>query len=370
MDKADVNALAHKMIEAVKSFVGRAEDAIDRRVALIAKQLNDKIAAIPAGPKGEKGDPGESIRGEKGDPGERGESVKGEKGDPGESVVGPKGDRGEPGESIKGDLGDPGPQGAPGERGEKGEPGAVGEVGPTGKEGIPGPQGPQGAPGERGADGPRGEQGPAGASLKGDPGKDGRDGKDGQSVHPDTVARMVLEEVQRVAAALPRPKDGEPGRDALSVDVLPGIEESKSYPRGTQAQYRCGEIRAIRNTDPITDGLDKAGWSVIRNGVFEELEETLDEGRTIRRKTVYTSGKEYVRDIKTSVILYREVWREGEYDRGDVVTWGGSTWHCQRKTTEKPSFGCADWKLMVKEGRPGKDAGSPAAQRDPLVRLK
>jgi hypothetical protein len=88
------------------------------------------------GPKGDRGDPGLSIKGDKGDPGEPGLSIKGDKGDPGE--------RGKDGLSIKGDRGDRGLDGRPGKDGLS----------------IAGPPGPAGPKGDRGA-----------------PGLDGRDGK-------------------------------------------------------------------------------------------------------------------------------------------------------------------------------------------------
>jgi hypothetical protein len=177
----------------------------------------------------------------------------------------------------------------------------------------------------------------------------------------DVVERVVAERVEAAIAKLPVPrdgKDGEDGRDATRIEVLPAIDESKSYPRGTYAEYRGGEIRAIRNTEPIKGDLAAAGWVVARRGIAEEHEEVLDEGRTIKRTTVYTDGTRMEREHKTSAILYREVYREGlTYTRGDVVTWGGSGWYCLSVdgTTEKPQYGSKVWRLMVKEGRPGKD---------------
>ena len=87
-------------------------------------------AGAAVGPKGDKGDPGETgPKGDKGDPGETG--PKGDKGDPGET--GPKGDKGDPGETgPKGDKGDPG------ETGPKGDKGDPGETGPKGDKGDPG----------------------------------------------------------------------------------------------------------------------------------------------------------------------------------------------------------------------------------------
>jgi len=390
----EVEQVAKRMIEAVKSYVAKAASLLEKRIG----ELDAKVAAIPTGAKGdpgepgargEKGDPGEQgakgetgergaagdpgaqgERGERGEPGQKGDAgERGEKGDSGESgEKGAPGESGKPGEAIKGDPGARGEPGAPGERGEKGVPGDPGAAGASGADGINGKDGAPGQPGEPGRDGANGksayeiavEKGFSGTELlwlgslrgaAGEHGKDGREGKDGRDGREG--------------------KDGEAGRDALAIDILPAIDEEKGYPRGTFAEHRGGIIRAIRNTDPITDaGLEKAGWVVSMNGIDRESEETLDDGRTIRRTTHYTSGRMVVREIKTSALLYREVWREGEFERGDVVTWGGSAWHCQEKTTDKPGTSAA-WRLMVKEGARGKDGKTDAAPatREP-VRLK
>ncbi len=51
------------------------------------------------------------------------------------------------------------------------------------------------------------------------------------------------------------PKDGEAGRDAAHLEILPAIDESRSYPSGTWAQHAGGLIKAARQTDAITEGL-------------------------------------------------------------------------------------------------------------------
>jgi hypothetical protein len=45
------------------------------------------------------------------------------------------------------------------------------------------------------------------------------------------------------------------------------------------------------------------------------------------------------------------------YEPGDLVTWAGSTWHCQAATTSKPGeyAGAQAWILCVKKGRDGRD---------------
>jgi hypothetical protein len=59
-------------------------------------------------------------------------------------------------------------------------------------------------------------------------------------------------------------------------------------------------------------------------------------------------------------LTYRGVFLAGQdYTPGDLVTWAGSAWHCKAATTAKPGEAAADWTLMVKRGRDGKDLGRP-----------
>lgn len=227
--------------------------------------------------------------------------------------AGPRGEKGDLGlagaDGARGEVGPIGPQGLVGDRGADGEPGPKGDPGPQG------PAGAKGETGERGADGDIGPQGLPGESIRGEGGAPGKDGEHGA--------------------------DGATGRDGR--DGLPGI--------------------AGKDGAPGLNGRD--GFSL------EDFDVTLaEDGRTLAMK--FVRGETVIeRKIKLPSIQYREVWREGEYERGDVVTWAGSAWHCQQATTDKPGSSSA-WKLMVKEGRPGergKDAPAPAAAREP-VRLK
>ena len=197
-------------------------------------------------------------------------------------------------ESLRGDVNQlsdllqrmPAPQpGPPGERGEKGEAGE------------------RGAPGERGERGERGDTGAAGA-------------------------------------------DGEDGRDALEIEIRDGIDETRSYPRGTVAAFRGGVIRATRKTDPISDDLRAAGWMVLMDGVAAIDHLQADE-RTLAIVTTRTSGATSRAELRSPTMIYREIYRdEIAYEPGDAVTWDGSLWHCQRAT---------------RDGRDGKD-GAPGPQ--------
>jgi hypothetical protein len=200
----------------------------------------------------------------------------------------------------------------------------AGPPGPPGPPGPAGPQGPAGSVGERGPAGARGEPGPAG---------------------------------ERGAAGV----IGDPGRDAAELDILPSIDEAKSYRRGTWASHRGGLIKALRKTDPLVPGgrLEEAGWLVAVDGLAAmEVAQAEANLRSFRVAVTSTSGAKSVFEFGLPVLIYRDIWRQAEYERGDVVTHGGSAWHCQRKTEERPGTSDA-WRLMVKEGARGKDGGAP-----------
>lgn len=70
----------------------------------------------------------------------------------------------------------------------------------------------------------------------------------------------------------------------------------------------------------------------------------------------------------TAGLSFEGVYQEGKsYDFGHLVTWGGSSWHCNEPTTSKPGEGTKAWTLMVKRGRDGKDGRDAATV--PVVRV-
>lgn len=60
--------------------------------------------------------------------------------------------------------------------------------------------------------------------------------------------------------------------------------------------------------------------------------------------------------LKSFADFYKGVFqRELAYQRGDLVTSHGSLFMASKATSEVPGVG-SDWRLIVKAGRPGKDA--------------
>jgi hypothetical protein len=164
------------------------------------------------------------------------------------------------------------------------------------------------------------EERPAPEVLKGDPGEPGKDGADG--------------------------KDGNDGADGRGVKDLLIDREGNLI-----ATMDDG---ATKSLGPVC-GKDGAQGKDGRDGIdldsFEAI--VLDDDRTIELK--FASGDvERVASFKWPTMIYRDVFKEGAaYQQGDVVTWGGSLWHCDKATSAKP--GTDDWTLACKKGRDGKD---------------
>lgn len=193
------------------------------------------------------------------------------------------------------------------------------------------------------------------------------DGKDGKSLTAEDVAPLIQAEVTKAAGNLRSGTDGvgitgalvdqdgvlrltwsdgsmqkcgrvvgDPGKDADMAALLKHID------------MELGKLPTPKDGAPGRDGSDGLG--------LDDLEEVLeDDGRVIVLR--WKSG-DRVKEFRhqTSTLLYRAVYVDGkQYERGDVVTWGGSTWHANTTTTSKPGDGSKDWQLVVKKGRDGRD---------------
>lgn len=191
--------------------------------------------------------------------------------------------------------------------------------------------------------------------------------QDGKSVTPEDVMPMLKELVTAsmpalpdikslvadAVAAIPPPQpaiDGENGRDALALEILPFIDEGKSYPRGSYATHNGGLWRAYEKTHGMR------GWECVVDGVAG-----VDIDRAGQRHFTLTvnrsSGGSESKTFDVPVMLYRGIFKAGdEYLPGDTVTWGGSLWHCDEKTQGKPGeAGSTGWTLAAKRGRDARE---------------
>jgi hypothetical protein len=273
------------------------------------------------------------------------------------------------------------------------------ENGRDGRDGDPGRDGADGAPGERGTDGkdidpelietlvmerveramaalPKAQDGhtptddeivplvekAVAAALGKRPvpkdgvdGLPGVDGKDGASVTLDDIIPVVEKSVDAAMASRPVPKDGV-GMAGAVVDrdgrLILTLSDGSTRDLGTIVgkdadMEKLADIivAEIAKMPKPKDGVDALG--------IEHIECEYDGERDIVIRFVNGS---VVREfpLHLPIPIDRGVWRDGTYERGDGVSYGGSYWLAQKDTTSRPEVS-SDWRLSAKRGRDGKN---------------
>src|SRR5258705_12808621 len=63
-----------------------------------------------------------------------------------------------------------------------------------------------------------------------------------------------------------------------------------------------------------------------------------------------------VKELRREVAAkeYKGVWQEGQYEKGNLITHGGSMWIALKDSQDKPGTRDA-WQLAVKRGRDGRN---------------
>lgn len=200
--------------------------------------------------------------------------------------------------------------------------------------------------------------------------KDGEPGKDAEPADLKAIAALVavpqLPEIDlkalaaEAAAMVPVPEVKQPadGRDALHLEILPSIDEAKTYPRNTYAKHDGGLWRSFEQTSAMR------GWECIVEGL-KAVSVTQDGDREFSLTLAKSSGAEVVQKFALPIQIYKGVYREEEkYDAHDNVTWAGSQWTSTKsENTDKPGTSDA-WTLCVKAGRNGKDLRENASTFD------
>lgn len=215
---------------------------------------------------------------------------------------------------------------------------------------------------------------------KGEPGRDGKDAptsEEIQSLIAREVAAAAPPIVERLVAEMPPAepgKKGDPGRDAPTLDEL---RETIVGEVGIVApEILRGLVAALppaqpgekgKRGEPGKDGV--ATVEEIRGIIDLVVAKTLDGIEQRITEAFIAKAAELVAALP--YLRYKGVWREGEgYQPGDVVTWGGNLYHCDKSSTAKPDshFGTGqpgDWTLAVKRGDRGKDGKDFGKERRP-----
>lgn len=204
----------------------------------------------------------------------------------------------------------------------------------------------------------------------------GEDGKDGASVTLDDVKPLIAEAVAAIPAPkdgesaeidydkiteivnetiaeavsninIPIPQKGEDGKDAIDLEIAPGIDESKSYRRGTYATYNGGLWRAYEKTNGMR------GWECVVSGI-KEMNIEYDGVRGLTVNIEKSGGEFEKKDFVLPVPVSKGMWRPGAYQKGDIVILSGSSWICEKDTEDRPGTESKDWLCFAKKGGTGK----------------
>jgi hypothetical protein len=167
-----------------------------------------------------------------------------------------------------------------------------------------------------------------------------KDGKDGKSVSAEDIRKLIDAEV----AKIPTPKDG----TSVSLDDVRGLIEQKAAEWQLDFEKRAHETlqKAVDRMPQPKDGRDG------KDGIGVDSFTAEIKGRMLHIKMQAADGI-HERVMRLPIPMYKDVWKDGQYEKDDMVTWGGSMWIALRDTKSKPGqYG--DWKLIVKKGRDGK----------------
>lgn len=254
--------------------------------------------------------------------------------------------------------------------GKNGIDGANGADGADGKDGEAGKDGRDGLDGKDGADGRDGVDGKDGAN-----GENGRDGKDGlngvgvKTVYGDgSFAVVALTNGEEYKLEMPRPEaPALPNEPREPIDVRDALIDRDGALVITFSDGTTKNVGRIVGRDGINgiDGRDGVNGVDGRDGVdgpqgpmglpgfgFEDMDLSLDDdGRTV--KFTFQRG-ENVKEfrMKFPVMIYREVYDGTKtYERGDVVTYLGGSFHANREVVGVvPGTGDA-WMQIAAPGR-------------------
>lgn len=79
------------------------------------------------------------------------------------------------------------------------------------------------------------------------------------------------------------------------------------------------------------------------------------DGKSLQLIRTFGDGNQKTTEIELPQLAYMGVFdAEKHYQKGDLVTHGGSMWHCNEANSDKPDESGGAWTLCVKKGRDAK----------------
>lgn len=171
--------------------------------------------------------------------------------------------------------------------------------------------------------------------------------------------------IDKAVAERPLPQDGKDcDMDAVKA-YLVGLVDSavKSVPAGKDGLGLASALKDERGhliivlSDGTTQDLGQVNGKDGKTFTLEDFDIVPVDERTI--KMGFTNGDTlHSFELSFPVLIGRGLWSEdGDYERGDVTTWGGTAWEAVEPVKGvKPDGSSGGWRILAKRGRDGKDA--------------
>lgn len=184
----------------------------------------------------------------------------------------------------------------------------------------------------------------------------------------DPIPVMITEKVAEAVSKIPAAKDGA-GLMGAVIDrnnhLVMTLSDGKSIDVGPVVGKDADMKELTQTLRQLVDDIPKP-----RDGFgFEDLSVEYDGQRSFSLKFVRGADSEEFK-FKLPVMIYKNVYQPGaSYEQGDVVTWAGAMWHCDKNTDTKPGDGNDNWTLAVKRGRNAKEVVPVGPKKSPIVKV-
>jgi collagen type III alpha len=176
-----------------------------------------------------------------------------------------------------------------------------------------------------------------------------------KALHAFVTAAIRVEVLRAMKSIDPETFRGPRGEQGLPGEKGERGEPGLPGPSGERGSIGERGEKGIDGRDG-RDGIAKDG----KDGRDAILMVTDEVDRRIQAEVEKRLEAEIVKRVEAAIaalpiVTYKGVYNEGtEYAAGNTATFGGSLWHANVATKEKPGTG-SDWTLAVKKGRDGRD---------------
>lgn len=193
---------------------------------------------------------------------------------------------------------------------------------------------------------------------------------------------VVKEHIESMIKALPTPQNGKdadmPALKEHLTELVKGVQPAAPLPAPTVEEVaatferRFSDLtlsweRQARDTfEKAADRMPKPkdGRDAIPLDGFDLS--LAEDGRTVIVKM--QAGETVIeKSVKIAAVIDKGTYKhEGQYEKGDGTSYGGSFWIAKCDNPQGvPGTGETDWRCAVKAGRPGKDLRDNASKIDP-----